>query len=140
MLGRLLHPLDRRQQTLLLTMLSFGGSVSKELFQFLPDDAAAAMASKAAKLDEIPKEKRVPLMVRELKQMMTFRAIKGLEGVEPSWLAAGFKGESPRIIAIALMHMPSSIQKQIVARLPDAVREALPARDQLKQVPMSVVK
>src|SRR6516164_6415883 len=106
MLGRLLHPLDRRQQTLLLTMLSFGGSQSKELLSLLPDDDAQALAAKAAKLEEIPKEKRVPLMVRELKQTMTFRAVKGLEGVEPSWLSAGFKGESPRIVAIVLMHMP----------------------------------
>ncbi len=140
MLGRLLHPLDRRQQTLLLTMLSFGGSQGKELLSLLPDDEAGMMAEKARKLDEIPRDRRIPLMVRELKQMMTFRAIKGLEGVEPSWLSAGFKGESPRVIAIALMHMPSSIARQIVARLPDPVRDALPPREELRQVPLSVVK
>lgn len=121
-------------------MLSFGGSQSKELLSLLPDDEAHALAAKAAKLEEIPKEKRVPLMVRELKQTMTFRAVKGLEGVEPSWLSAAFKGESPRIVAIVLMHMPSSITKQVVARLPEAVRDAMPSREELKRVPMSVVK
>jgi flagellar motor switch protein FliG len=121
-------------------MLSFGGSQSKELFSLLPDDVAQALALKAAKLEEIPKEKRVPLMVRELKQMMTFRAIKGLEGVEPSWLSAGFKGESPRIVAIVLLHMPSSIARQVTARLPEAVRDAMPSREELKPVPLSVVK
>lgn len=140
MLARLLHPLDRRQQTLLLTALSFGGSQGKELLALLPEEEQALLLQKAQKLEEIPREKRVPVMVRELKQMMTFRATKGLEGVEPSWLAAGFKGESPRVVAIALMHMPSSVSRQIVARLPDAVREAMPSREELKDVPLPVVK
>ncbi|HEY4222341.1 MAG TPA: hypothetical protein VGO62_13395, partial [Myxococcota bacterium] len=120
--------------------MSFGGSQGKELLAFLPDEDAQLMAQKAQKLDEIPKERRVPLMVRELKQMMTFRAVKGLEGVEPSWLSAGFKGESPRVIAIVLMHMPSSISRQVIARLPEPVRAALPEREELKQIPLSLVK
>jgi hypothetical protein len=140
MLARLLHPLDRRQQTLLLTMLSFGGSQGKELLSLLPDDDAALMLEKAQKLEEIPREKRVPLMVRELKGLMTFRAMKGLEGVEPSWLSYGFKGESPRVIAIVLMHMPSSVSRQIVARLPEPVQKALPPRESLKAVPLELVK
>ena len=141
MLARLLHPLDRRQQTLLLTMLSFsGGAQSKELLLLLPDADAAALGEKVQGLEDIPREKRVALMIRELKQMMTFRAMKGLEGVEPSWLAAAFKGESPRVVAIALMHLPSSLARQITARLPEAVKQAMPPRDQLASVPMPVVK
>lgn len=140
MLARMLHPLDRRQQTMLLTVLSFAGSRGEELLEHLPDDVAAAMLEKAKKLDEIPKEKRVPLMVRELKQLMSFRALKGLEGVEPSWLVAGFKGESPRTVAIVLMHMPASVSKQILQRLPEGVRAAMPSREELRDVPLEVVK
>jgi len=140
MLGRVLHPLDRRQQTLLLTALSFAGSQAQELWQFLPDDDAAALQEKAAKLEEIPREKRVTLMIRELKGLMNFRAVKGLDGVEPSWLAAGFKGESPRVIAAVLAYMPSSLSRQIVSRLPENVQRAIPPRDALKTVPMEVIK
>lgn len=140
MLGRLLHPLDRRQQALLLTLLSFGGSGGRELLALLPDEDAELLAEKAQKLEEIPRDKRVPLMVLELKQMMTYRATKGLEGVEPSWLAAGFKGESPRVVAIALMHMPSSLTRQVMALLPPPVREAMPTREELRRVPLPVVK
>ena len=53
-LARLLHPLTRRQQTLLLTMLSFGGSSSIELAGLLPDAEADALRDKAQKLEEIP--------------------------------------------------------------------------------------
>lgn len=140
MLARLLHPLDKRQQTLLLTALSFGGSSAGELFDLLPDDDREALLDKARKLEEIPKEKRIPLMVRQLRQLLSFRASKGLEGVEPSWLLAGFKGESPRTVAIVLMHMPSSIARQIQARLPEAVRNAMPSRSELKEVPLDVIK
>jgi hypothetical protein len=79
-------------------------------------------------------------MVRELKGLMSFRAVKGLDGVEPSWLAAGFKGESPRVIAAILMYLPSSLSKQIVQRLPEGVQHALPAREDMRGVPLEVVK
>lgn len=140
MLHRLLHPLNMRQQTLLLTALSLGGSGSEELFDLLPDDEAQALRAKAQVLLELPKEKRVPLMVRQLKQWLGFRGSRGLEGVEPSWLIAGFKGESPRTVAIVLMHMPSSIARQIASRLPEGVRNAMPNRQDLREVPLEVVK
>ena len=140
MLGRMLHPLDRRQQALLLTAMSFAGSQAQELWQFLPDDDATALQDKAQRLEEIPREKRVSLMVRELKGLMSFRAVKGLDGVEPSWLAAGFKGESPRVIAVVLAYLPSSLSRQIVSRLPDNVQRSLPPREALKDVPMEVIK
>jgi len=141
MINRLFYPLDRRQQTLLLSMLSFGSSGEAEsLLSLLPDHEAQLLHEKIEKLAEIPKEKRVPLMVHHLKQLMSFRAMKGLDGVETSWLIAGFRGESPRTVAIVLMHIPSSISRQIVARLPDDVRNAMPSREQLKGVPMELVK
>ena len=140
MLGRVLHPLDRRQQTLLLTTLAFAGSQAAELWELLPDELRDTLREKQAKLDEIPRDKRVPLVIRELKGLMSFRAQKGIDGVEPSWLAAGFKGENPRIIAAVLMYLPSSLSKQIVARLPENVQQSLPAREQMKGVPLEVVK
>jgi flagellar motor switch protein FliG len=140
MLARLLHPLDRRQQTLLLCLMSFGGQQADELLALLPDDDVGPMREKADKLKEIPTDKRVPLMVRQLKQLMSFRGNKGLEGVDPSWLLAGFKGESPRTVAIVLMHMPSSVSRQIVSRLPDDVRQAMPSRKDLQAVPMELIK
>lgn len=140
MLGRLLTPLDRRQQMLLLSMLSFGGSSAQHLLDYLPDDEARLLVGKAQMLEQIPKEKRVPLMVREIRQLLTARSVKGLEGVEPSWLIAGLRGESPRTIAIVLLHMPSSLSKQVIARLPAEVRDAMPSREDLRTIPLEVVK
>ena len=120
--------------------MSFGGAEARELWRVLPDEDGRAIAEKAAKLEEIPRDKRVPLMVRELRGLMSFRAVKGLDGVEPSWLAAAFKGESPRVIGAVLMYLPSSLSRQIIARLPDGVQKALPPREDLKKIPLEVIK
>src|SRR5690606_23034190 len=72
--------------------------------------------------------------------MMSFRTSKRLEGVDPSWLIAEYRGASPRTVAIVLLHMPSSVARQITARLPEAVRNAMPSRAELKDVPLEVVK
>ena len=140
MLGRVLHPLDQRQQALLLTTLSFGGAGATELFTLLPDEDQQALGEKVGALEEIPRDKRVPLMLRQLRQLMSFRDRKGLEGVEPSWLIAGFRGESPRVVAIVLMHMPSSVSRQLISRLPKAVQKAMPSRSELTGIPLDVVK
>jgi hypothetical protein len=140
MLAPLLHPLDREQSALLLATLTFGGSDGMQLLELLGEDAAAPLKAKSQKLLDIPKEKRIPLMLRELKQYMQFRHTRGIEGVDPSWLAAGFKGESPRVIAAALMHMPASLARQIVDRLPPDLKAALPSRSEFQKVPLQILK
>lgn len=140
MLGRLLHPLPVREQSLLLALMTFGGRNADGLLAHIPDELHAGLLEKKARLEEIPREKRLPVMIKHLRSTLSYNAPKGLEGVEPSWLIAGFKGESPRTVAIVLMHMPTSVARQIVRRLPKAVQDAMPARTELRDVSMDVVK
>ncbi len=140
MLAPLLHPLDREQSAMLLATLAFGGSDGLAILDLLPEEQAEPLKVKAQKLLEIPKEKRLPIILRELKQYMQFRHTRGIEGVDPSWLAAGFKGESPRVIAAALMHMPASLARQIADRLPPQLKNALPPRTELQKVPLPILK
>ena len=113
-LGRMLHPLNKKQQALVLTLMTYGGSEWENLISFLPDERQNELREKSNRLVEIPLEKRVPLFIRELRQLVKFRPLVGLEGVDPTWLVAGFQGESPRTIAVTLMHMPSSVANQII--------------------------
>jgi flagellar motor switch protein FliG len=140
MLAPLLHPLDREQSSLLLATLTFGGQDAMALLDLLPDEVSQPLKKKSEKLLEIPKEKRIPLMLRELKQYMQFRHTRGIDGVDPSWLAAGFKGESPRVIAAALMHMPASLSRQVIERLPAELKALLPSRAELQKVPLPIIK
>ncbi|MEW5848552.1 MAG: hypothetical protein AB2A00_07040 [Myxococcota bacterium] len=140
MLGGLLYPLDREQSALLLAALTFGGSDGHQLLDLLPDEAAAPLKAKVQAFQDIPKEKRIPLMLRELKRYMQYRHTRGIEGVDPSWLAAGFRGESPRVVAAALMHLPASLARQIVDKLPQELKGQLPPRSELQKVPLEILK
>ena len=139
-LGRMLEPLSKKNQALLLTLLTYGGTNWEQLLAFLPEELHPLLHEKSEKLTDIPLEKRVPLCIRELRQLVKFRPMVGLEGVDPSWLVAGFQGESPRTIAVTLMHMPSSVSNQIVAGLPKEIQSAMPSRRELSQLPMNVLK
>ena len=139
-LGRMLEPMSKKDQALLLTLLTYGGNQWQDLVTYLPEETLSLFEEKSAKLADIPLEKRVPLFIRELRQLVKFRPLKGLEAVDPSWLVAGFQGESPRTIAVTLMHMPSSVSKQIVSGLPKEIQKALPSRRELNRIPMEVLK
>lgn len=140
MLAPLLHPLDRQQSALLLAILTFGGKENMELFEMLPEELAETLKAKSQKLLDIPTDKRVPLMLRELKRYMQYRHTRGIEGVDASWLAAGFRGEQPRVVAAALMHMPASLARQVAEKLPSELRAALPNRADLAKVPLPILK
>ncbi|MFH1810890.1 MAG: hypothetical protein ABIJ09_19270 [Pseudomonadota bacterium] len=132
--------LGRRDAMLLMSSMFFSGHEARELFEYLPDTVAENLNSFVDRLLEIPKKQRLSLLVREIRRMMSVRSQHRLEGVDPSWLLAGFRGEKPRVIAMVLMHMPSSITRQIVSRLPPGVRQALPPRNELRDVPMEIVR
>jgi flagellar motor switch protein FliG len=140
MLGPLLYPLDREQSALLLATLTFGGHEGQALLDHLPDELAELLRTKVTALLEIPRERRIPLMLHELKRYMQFRHTRGIEGVDASWLAAGFRGESPRVVAAALMHLPASLARQIVEKLPPELKRQLPPRSELARVPLQVLK
>ena len=63
-LGRMLEPLSKKNQALLLTMLTYGGKKLKDLMVFLPEDVQPLLEEKSEKLTEIPLEKRVPLLIQ----------------------------------------------------------------------------
>ena len=140
MLRELFPSLGRRDSMLFLTSIFFSGQGALDLWELLPDEVAERMQEHAGAVLELPKEKRLKMLVRDMKRMMAMRSNSRLEGVDPSWITAGFKGEKPRVIAMVLMHMPSSISRQIVQRLPDQVRNALPQRSELRDVPMEIVR
>jgi len=132
--------LGRRDAMLLLSSIFFSGRDALELYQLLPDETRERMDPYADRLLDMPKKQRLALLVREMRRMMSIRATHRLEGVDPSWLTAGFRGEKPRVIAIVLMHLPSSIARQIVERLPPPIRKALPPRQELRGIPMDIVR
>ena len=134
------EPLTHKESMLLLTTLTIGGSDDAQLFQLLPPDSAQRLQEKAQKLLEIPADKRIPFMVKEMKSALNTRGLVGLEMIDPSWLVHELKGESPRVVATILLTVPQPTVRSILRRLPEGIRNSLPPKAEIRQTPKSVVE
>lgn len=102
---------------LLLTGVTFGGSDANAAFDHLSPDEAEAMKYRAAKLLEIPRDKRIPLLVQEIKRLVTSRKTY-LWNAEPAAFAKLLTKEKPALRETILRALPMA--------LAEAVREHLP--------------
>lgn len=134
------EPLDERDTMLLLTTLTVGGSDEVGVFALLPADRRARLEEKARALLAIPKEKRVPFVVHEMKQAMAFNGLRGAERVDASWLIQGLKGESPRVVAAVLVSLPPPTVRALLDKLPAGIRQRLPPKEEMKKVPVELVR
>lgn len=134
------EPLSEKESMLLLTTLTIGGSNDTQLFQYIPTDVAQRLQEKAQRLLEIPADKRIPFMVKEMKAALNTRGLPGIEMIDPSWLVQELKGESPRVVASLLVTLPQPTVRSILKRLPEGIRNSLPAKAEIRQAPKSVIK
>ncbi len=134
------EPLDDREAMLLLTTLTVGGSEEIGLFQHLPQESRGRLEQKAQALLEIPTEKRVPFMVHEMKQALSTGANRGVERIDPTWILQGLKGESARVVACVLITLPTPTVRSVLKRLPPGIRQALPPKNEIKRVPLELVR
>ncbi len=105
---------------LLLTAVTFGGAESLECFDHLPDDEAELLKHRAQMFLAIPREKRIPLLVQELKRLVNVRR-RQLWTADPEALASVLKHERPALVEVVLRALP--------APLADATRRNLPRRE-----------
>lgn len=133
-------PLDEREAMLLLTTLTVGGSEEISVFEGLPPEKRAGLQQKAQALLEIPTEKRVPFMVREMKQALSSGTNRGLERIDSTWILQGLKGESARVVACVLISLPTPTVRSVLKRLPPGIRKALPPKGEMKRVPQEIIR
>ena len=134
------QPLDDREAMLLLTTLTVGGSSEVAVFEHLSGASRDRVKEKAQALLGISSEKRVPFMVHEIKQALSFKGLRGLERVDPSWILQAMKGECPRVVAVILISLPAPMVRSILKHLPPAIRTKLPPKDEIKKIPMDLVR
>lgn len=115
--------LNKRQTMLLLTAATFGGQESIGIFEHLPDDEAELLKHRAEGLAKIPRDKRVPLLVQEIKRLVTARRGQ-LWSADPERLAQVLKGERSALVEVILRALPEGTA--------DAVRKHLPAMAKVK--------
>lgn len=108
---------------LLLTSLAFGGSEAVESYAHLDQVEEEILRHRAAALLQIPREKRVPLLVQELKRLVTQRR-RQLGAAEPARLATLLKDERPAMVEVVLGALPAEMADAVRAELGLASRGA----------------
>ncbi|QSQ18680.1 hypothetical protein JY651_25290 [Pyxidicoccus parkwayensis] len=109
--------LNKRQSMMLLTAVTFGGQDSLGALEHLPEEEAALLRHRAQEILQIPREKRIPALVQEIKRLVKDRRGQ-LWSAEPERLAALLQRERGALVEVVLRALPGT--------LADAVRTHLP--------------
>lgn len=108
---------------LLLTSLAFGGSDAIGSYEHLSIDEEELLKHRAQSLLQIPRDKRIPLVIQEIKRIVTARR-RQLGNADPKRLAALLSKERGALIEVVLRALPSE--------LADACRAELGPRPTIK--------
>ncbi len=103
---------------LLLTSLAFGGSKAVASFEHLPAEEEELLKHRAAALLQIPRDKRVPLLVQEIKRLTTQRR-RQLASADPRRLAEVLSKERPVMIEVVLRALPVELAEAARAAIPN---------------------
>ena len=108
---------------MLLTAITFGGQEGVGALEHLPDEEAELLRHRAQEILQIPRDKRIPLLVQEIKRLVKDRRGQ-LWSAEPERLASLLKPERAALVEVVLRALP--------APLADAVRTHLPSKGRVK--------
>ncbi|WP_426750648.1 hypothetical protein [Myxococcus sp. Y35] len=109
--------LNKRQSMLLLTAVTFSGQESLGALEHLPEEEGALLRHRAQELLQIPREKRIPALVQEIKRLVKDRRGQ-LWSAEPERLAALLQRERGALVEVVLRALPGSLAEAVRAHLP----------------------
>jgi flagellar motor switch protein FliG len=108
--------LSKKETMLLLTAVTFGGQESLAAFEHLEGEVAETLKHRATELLQIPKDKRIPILVQEIKRLVT--AKKGyLWASDPERLSRVLKDERPSLVEVLLRALPSTVAEAVRKQL-----------------------
>lgn len=126
------YPLSPRNTMLLATIFTQGGQDDLPLLELLGDEDAYMLQERAEALLELDGDKRVAVVVREMRRLIQFAGLAGLEQIDPTWLLAAVKGEQPHTIGIILAQLSAGARSRILSHLPTRVRQRVPSKEDLR--------
>lgn len=136
----LFYPLSPRSTMLLCVIFTQDGQDDLHMLEQMNEDDAFLLQEKAEQILALDGDQRAALVVREMRRQLQFGGLVGLEAIDPSWLLAGLRGEQPRTIGIILSQLSTGARERVLSRLPDAVRERVPSKDDLRNVRVEVMR
>ena len=108
--------LSKRQTMLLLTSLAFGGSEAVAAYEHLDQGEEELLKHRAAGVLQIPREKRIPLLVQEIKRLVTQRR-RQLASADPKRLAVLLKKERSTVVEVVLGALQSDLANAVRAEM-----------------------
>lgn len=108
--------LSKRQTMLLLTSLAFGGSEAVQAYEHLEQNEEELLKHRAAGIAQIPRDKRIPLLVQEIKRLVTQRR-RSFGSADPKRLAAILRKERPTLVEVVLNAMPADLASAVRVEL-----------------------
>ncbi|MBL8949391.1 MAG: hypothetical protein JNK82_01350 [Myxococcaceae bacterium] len=122
---------------LLLTAVTFGGNESVEAFDHLPDEESEILKHRARGLLEIPREQRIPLLVQEIKRLITARR-RQLGSGEPPRLAKVLENERSALVEVILKALPVTLAVAVRKEMPQ--RAPVKLKREVRQDILSIVR
>ena len=109
--------LSKRQTMMLLTAITFGGQEGVGALEHLSEDEAELLQHRAQEILQIPRDKRIPLLVQEIKRLVKDRRGQ-LWSADPERLAGLLKRERLALVEVVLRALPASLAEGVRAHLP----------------------
>ncbi len=109
--------LNKRQTMLLLTAITFGGQEGVASLEHLAPEEGELLHHRAQEIMQIPREKRIPLLVQEIKKLVKDRRGQ-LWSAEPERLAALIQRERGALAEVVLRALPAVLAEAVRAHLP----------------------
>lgn len=109
--------LNKRQTMLLLTAITFGGQEGVASLEHLAPEDGDLLRHRAHEIMQIPREKRIPLLVQEIKKLVKDRRGQ-LWSAEPEKLAALIQKERGALAEVVLRALPSVLAEAVRTHLP----------------------
>ncbi|OJH39319.1 hypothetical protein [Cystobacter ferrugineus] len=116
--------LTKRQMMMLLTAITFGGQEGVAALEHLPEEEAELLVHRAQGILQIPREKRIPLLVQEIKRLVKDRRGQ-LWSADPERLAALLKRERGALVEVMLRALPAPLAEAVRSSLPNTRRVKL---------------
>ncbi|HEX8704844.1 MAG TPA: hypothetical protein VF815_38785 [Myxococcaceae bacterium] len=109
--------LNKRQSMLLLTAITFGGQEGVASLDLLASEEGELLQHRAQEIMQIPREKRIPLLVGEIKRLVKDRRGQ-LWSAEPEKLAAILQKERGALVEVVLRALPAVLAEAVRGHVP----------------------
>ena len=128
-------PLDSRQSSLLATTMLFENRDASKLLTYLPTKTSAALEERQTAIQALERDPRVKLLSSHLREQLKTAGGRGMELIEPSWIATELTKLPPSICGAILLTFTPRFMNSVVKRLPNDIKRQLPNKKHLDSLP-----